>query len=78
MNLVIAKPVYSYVTFWQMIGRGTRVLEADPSQRKPWCPEKDRFLECLCFGDLSSPDRNVTAITVIEHEHVQDSDGSYP
>ncbi len=26
-NLVFAKPVYSYVKFWQMIGRGTRVLD---------------------------------------------------
>jgi type I restriction enzyme R subunit len=23
VNLVFAKPVYSYVKFWQMIGRGT-------------------------------------------------------
>ncbi len=29
VNLVFAKPVYSYVKFWQMIGRGTRVLEVD-------------------------------------------------
>ncbi len=26
-NLVFAKPVYSYTKFWQMIGRGTRLLE---------------------------------------------------
>lgn len=25
VNLVFAKPVYSYVKFWQMIGRGTRI-----------------------------------------------------
>ena len=25
VNLVFAKPVYSYVKFWQMIGRGTRL-----------------------------------------------------
>lgn len=29
VNLVFAKPVYSRVKFWQMIGRGTRLLEAD-------------------------------------------------
>jgi type I restriction enzyme R subunit len=29
VNLVFAKPVYSFVKFWQMIGRGTRVLEED-------------------------------------------------
>jgi type I restriction enzyme R subunit len=27
VNLVFAKPVYSYVKFWQMIGRGTRPCE---------------------------------------------------
>jgi len=52
VNLVIAKPVYSYVKFWQMIGRGTRVLEADPSQRKRWCPEKDRFLVIDCWANF--------------------------
>ena len=42
VNLVFAKPVYSYTKFWQMIGRGTRVL--DPNKLKPWCLEKDKFL----------------------------------
>jgi type I restriction enzyme R subunit len=27
VNLVFAKPVYSYVKFWQMIGRGTRLCQ---------------------------------------------------
>jgi type I restriction enzyme, R subunit len=27
VNLVFAKPVYSYVKFWQMIGRGTRLCD---------------------------------------------------
>jgi type I restriction enzyme R subunit len=27
VNLVFAKPIYSYVKFWQMIGRGTRLCE---------------------------------------------------
>ncbi len=26
-NLVFAKPIYSYTRFWQMIGRGTRLLD---------------------------------------------------
>ena len=52
VNLVFAKPVYSYVKFWQMIGRGTRVLEADPRLRKPWCPEKDRFLIIDCWNNF--------------------------
>ena len=52
VNLVFAKPVYSYVKFWQMIGRGTRVLFDDPAQRKTWCPEKDRFLIIDCWGNF--------------------------
>jgi type I restriction enzyme R subunit len=52
VNLVFAKPVYSYVKFWQMIGRGTRVLETDPVKRRPWCPEKDRFLIIDCWGNF--------------------------
>lgn len=50
VNLVFAKPVYSYVKFWQMIGRGTRVL--DPTLVKPWCPEKDRFLIVDCWANF--------------------------
>lgn len=42
VNLVFAKPVFSYTKFWQMIGRGTRLLE--PKKLKFWCPEKDTFL----------------------------------
>ena len=36
VNLVFAKPVYSYVKFWQMIGRGTRLRENlfGPGQHK--------------------------------------------
>ncbi|MGB2983181.1 MAG: DEAD/DEAH box helicase family protein [Candidatus Bipolaricaulia bacterium] len=51
-NLVFAKPVYSKVKFWQMIGRGTRVLLEDAKLRKPWCPEKDRFLIIDCWGNF--------------------------
>jgi len=42
VNLVFAKPVYSYTKFWQMIGRGTRIL--DETKLKSWCLEKDKFL----------------------------------
>jgi len=42
VNLVFAKPVYSYTKFWQMIGRGTRLLET--SKPKSWCMEKEVFL----------------------------------
>ena len=58
VNLVFAKPVYSYVKFWQMIGRGTRVLESDPALRKPWCPEKDRFLIIDCWDNFTYFDMN--------------------
>jgi type I restriction enzyme R subunit len=44
VNLVFAKPVFSKIKFWQMIGRGTRTLEKYFSKRKPWCIDKDKFL----------------------------------
>ena len=50
VNLVFAKPVYSYTKFWQMIGRGTRLLES--SKPKPWCPEKDVFLILDCWDNF--------------------------
>lgn len=50
VNLVFAKPVYSYTKFWQMIGRGTRLLE--PKKIKPWCPEKETFLILDCWDNF--------------------------
>lgn len=50
VNLVFAKPVYSYTKFWQMIGRGTRLLE--PKKIRPWCPEKDKFLIIDCWDNF--------------------------
>src|SRR5690606_1215051 len=50
VNLVFAKPVYSYTKLWQMIGRGTRLLE--PAKIKPWCPEKDVFLIMDCWDNF--------------------------
>lgn len=49
-NLVFAKPVYSYTKFWQMIGRGTRLLEAE--KIKPWCTFKDSFLILDCWDNF--------------------------
>jgi len=49
-NLVFAKPVYSYTKFWQMIGRGTRLLE--PEKIKPWCTKKDSFLILDCWDNF--------------------------
>ncbi|CAM3625342.1 DEAD/DEAH box helicase family protein [Flavobacterium gelidilacus] len=50
VNLVFAKPVFSYTKFWQMIGRGTRLIE--PKKIKPWCPEKDTFLILDCWDNF--------------------------
>lgn len=50
VNLVFAKPVFSYTKFWQMIGRGTRLL--DPGKKKVWCKEKDKFLIIDCWENF--------------------------
>ena len=50
VNLVFAKPVFSYTKFWQMIGRGTRVL--NPNDRRSWCHEKDKFLIIDCWDNF--------------------------
>ncbi|MDO8648809.1 MAG: DEAD/DEAH box helicase family protein [Candidatus Peregrinibacteria bacterium] len=51
VNLVFAKPVFSYTKFWQMIGRGTRLLE--PKAMKPWCSKKDKFLIMDCWNNFA-------------------------
>ncbi len=50
VNLVFAKPVFSYTKFWQMIGRGTRLLE--PKKPKTWCKEKSKFLIIDCWNNF--------------------------
>lgn len=50
VNLVFARPVYSYTKFWQMVGRGTRLLETN--KPKPWCLEKDVFLILDCWDNF--------------------------
>ncbi len=50
VNLVFAKPVYSYTKFWQMIGRGTRLLEE--AKMKAWCTQKDLFLILDCWDNF--------------------------
>ncbi len=50
VNLVFAKPVFSYTKFWQMVGRGTRLLESN--KPKPWCVEKDVFLILDCWDNF--------------------------
>ena len=50
VNLVFAKPVYSYTKFWQMIGRGTRLLEQE--KLRHWCVEKDSFLILDCWDNF--------------------------
>ncbi len=58
VNLVFAKPVFSYTKFWQMIGRGTRLLE--PKKLKPWCKEKDKFLIMDCWENFEYFQMNPT------------------
>lgn len=50
VNLVFAKPVFSYTKFWQMIGRGTRLLEKN--KIKAWCPKKDVFQVIDCWDNF--------------------------
>ena len=58
VNLVFAKPVFSYTKFWQMIGRGTRLLEAN--KIKPWCREKEKFLIIDCWENFEYFQMNPT------------------
>ena len=51
VNLVFAKPVFSYTKFWQMIGRGTRLLESN--KIRPWCPKKDVFQIIDCWDNFA-------------------------
>ncbi len=61
VNLVFAKPVFSYTKFWQMIGRGTRLLE--PKKIKPWCKKKDKFLIMDCWENFEYFQINPTGKT---------------
>lgn len=58
VNLVFAKPVFSYTKFWQMIGRGTRLLE--PKKMKPWCTHKEKFLIMDCWENFEYFEMNPT------------------
>jgi len=60
MNLVFVKPVISPIRFWQMLGRGTRNLEA--CENKEWLPtnnqgqhiKEDFLILDFKFGDWSN------------------------
>ena len=55
MNLVFVKPVMSKVRFWQMLGRGTRNLEA--CEHRDWLPDgkkNDFYIMDFKFGDFSN------------------------
>ena len=52
VNLVFAKRVRSWIKFFQMIVRGTRILDHEYSARKEWCREKDRFLIIDCLENF--------------------------
>jgi type I restriction enzyme, R subunit len=51
-NLVFAKPVFSKIKFWQMIGRGTRNDET--CKNKDWLPagKKENFLIFDCWNNF--------------------------
>jgi len=51
-NLVFAKPVFSKIKFWQMIGRGTRNDET--CKKKDWLPggKKENFLIFDCWNNF--------------------------
>ena len=51
-NLVFAKPVFSKIKFWQMIGRGTRNDET--CKNKDWIPsgKKESFLIFDCWNNF--------------------------
>jgi len=63
VNLVFAKPVRSWIKFWQMIGRGTRVLDDNISARKPWCKEKNKFLIIDCWENFEHFEEDPKAST---------------
>jgi type I restriction enzyme, R subunit len=55
MNLVFVKPVMSKVRFWQMLGRGTRNLNA--CEHTDWLPDhkkNDFYIMDFKFGDFSN------------------------
>jgi len=63
VNLVFAKRVRSWIKFFQMIGRGTRILDHEYSARKEWCREKDRFLIIDCWENFEHFKENPKAST---------------
>lgn len=51
-NLVFAKPVFSKIKFWQMIGRGTRSNQACEPKHKKWLPNgKKEYFKIFDFWD---------------------------
>jgi len=55
LNLVFAKPVKSYVKFWQMIGRGTRLRENlfGDGKHKTEFASSEKFVGGFRFGKVS-------------------------
>jgi type I restriction enzyme, R subunit len=74
-NLVFVKPVFSFIRFWQMLGRGTRNIKA--CKNKEWLPQKegvpfknDFLILDFMFGDHSNVkyhelDRTKTKVELI-------------
>ncbi|MDF1665575.1 MAG: DEAD/DEAH box helicase family protein [Planctomycetota bacterium] len=61
VNLVFAKPVYSYVKFWQMIGRGTRLCLNlfGPGEHKTGFKIFDHWDNFAYFNEREGDDKNL-------------------
>jgi len=52
-NLVFAKPVFSKIKFWQMLGRGTRVVDDPDEHNFDWIPEgKKEYFKVFDFWNV--------------------------
>lgn len=71
-NLVFIKPVFSSVRFWQMVGRGTRNLDA--CKHLEWLPNREKN-DFLIFDFTIGGHSNVHAhnFTVTKERKTQDS-----
>ncbi len=68
LNLVFAKPVKSYVKFWQMVGRGTRLCESlhGPAQNKERFYIFDHWGNCDYFGDDRNHEEAAPSVSLME------------
>ncbi len=63
-NLVFAKPVFSPIRFWQMLGRGTRNLRA--CKRPEWLPNREK-------SDFQILDFTIGGHSNIKYHHLKEA-----